>query len=982
MPSHHAKPCLPPSPATPVPRSSFKLINRRSVIPAGYICIPPLTEAEKKEDLPDRGNWTGKLDFILSCVGFAVGLGNVWRFPYLCYQNGGEVTDPGEELQRRRSRVNSAGSNVMNPSARAFLIPYFLTLFLAGIPLFFLETSLGQFLSIGGLGVWKICPLFKGVGYAAAVVSFWLNIYYIIIIAWTLYYLFSSFQSVLPWEHCENEWNTPNCFTNFTILSNMTKNETANLTDSTREFWERGVLQMTDGLHQPGQVRWELALTLLLAWIIVYFCIWKGVGWTGKVVYFTALFPYFVLFILLIRGVTLPGAYDGIMFYITPKFERLLDSKVWIDASTQIFFSYGIGLGSLVALGSYNQYHNNVYNTPSTLEIPGSLRWSGYQANSTPNTRHLGAYGGLATRLQYSQLRRDTGKPTIVRLPAYYYNTALTITQPVRREESGGLQRDPSVSALLTGRRLRSLIQDALIVCTVNSCTSMFAGFVVFSVVGFMAQVQGKDVDDVAASGPGLAFLAYPSAVIQLPISPFWSICFFLMLLMLGLDSQFCTLEGFITAVVDEWPHLFRGRKELFIAGVSFISYLIGLSQITQGGIYVFELFNYYSASGMSLLFLIFFEVFAIAWGYGSNRFYDNIEDMIGYRPNPWFKICWLFLTPAVCLVRSNIFVFYSSCLYFRFTFFFSLVQYKRLKYVDYLYPVWGEVIGWFLGLSSMLVIPGYAIYKLAVTPGTLRERFWATVRPVTWTACSRYGGGPAWFWISHAYPEPYFIQNRALSRTNFFPYFPKRFWATRFWATVRPNLDGVLPRSATAEVRYEAGVDDIKLKVQPASNPGQPAGDKPAWPNSTEQPRTLLRLATHTVSSKPDSTSSRPHQKKYDPVTATILRLPVVVVLRGRSLHAHQQVQTVTIRPLESLLLSVKEKISIGCTSQHIQTVPKTPYDVLKATFSGFQWEGKISPRFTAVNTSYKPSPRDSLKVSVTASEEKLREAFSTLYL
>uniref|UniRef100_A0A8C5H6J0 Transporter n=1 Tax=Gouania willdenowi TaxID=441366 RepID=A0A8C5H6J0_GOUWI len=522
----------------------------------------------------ERGHWNNKIEFILSVAGEIIGLGNVWRFPYLCYKNGGG----------------------------AFFVPYVIFFVCCGIPVFFLETALGQFTSEGGITCWrKVCPLFEGIGYATQVIEAHLNVYYIVILSWAIFYLFNCFTTELPWAGCGHYWNTEYCVDYYG--ENATNITNANASSPVIEFWERRVLKISDGIEHMGGMRWELAMCLALAWFICYFCIWKGPKSTGKVVYVTATFPYFMLLILLIRGVTLPGAFDGIKFYLYPDISRLSDPQVWVDAGTQIFFSYAICLGCLTALGSYNAYDNNCY-------------------------------------------------------------------------------------------------RDCIMLCCLNSGTSFVAGFAIFSVLGFMAYEQNVPIEAVAESGPGLAFIAYPKAVTMMPLSPLWACLFFMMLIFLGLDSQFVCVESLVTAVVDMYPETFRRgyRRELLILGMS------------VGGMYVFQLFDAYAASGMCLLFVAIFESICIGWVYGSDRFLLNIEDMIGYKPIFFIKWCWMFLTPVNCVLLQAIFLFF-------------LIKYKPLKYNNvYTYPDWGYGIGWFMAMSSMVCIPVGIIWMIWKTPGTFSE--------------------------------------------------------------------------------------------------------------------------------------------------------------------------------------------------------------------------------------------------------------------
>jgi solute carrier family 6 GABA transporter-like protein 1 len=149
----------------------------------------------------------------------------------------------------------------------------------------------------------------------------------------------------------------------------------------------------------------------------------------------------------------------------------------------------------------------------------------------------------------------------------------------------------------------------------------------------------------------------------------------------------------------------------------------------------LFQIMDYYSASGMSMLFLVFFQTISINWIFGGNKFCEAVEQMLGKKPSRFLYICWVFLAPAVMLVihpsknnsiceppKSKL-IIYLLLSVIQAIFVFSIVQYTPVTYgKGYQYPTWAEALGICISLSSMLWIPIYAVYYICTTPGTLRE--------------------------------------------------------------------------------------------------------------------------------------------------------------------------------------------------------------------------------------------------------------------
>lgn len=346
---------------------------------------------------PRREVFSTRIAFLLAAIGSAVGLGNIWRFPYVAYDNGGG----------------------------AFLVPYLVALLTAGIPLLFLDYTLGhRFRGSAPLVFRRVKSWAEPIGWVQVGISFFITIYYAAIIAWAGLYTVKSFN--MAWG------------------------------DNPQDYFLKDFLQMDPSVTFSFSIVPQIAVALALVWVLAIVVLAMGVDeGIGKVskIFMPILTVLFIIVVL--QALFLPGAAAGLNAFFTPDWGALSNPSVWVAAYGQIFFSLSVGFGIMLTYSSYLKPRTNLTGT------------------------------GLVTAFA-------------------------------------------------------------------NSSFEVLAGIGVFAALGFMAFQQNTEVNEVATSGIGLAFFAFPTIINQMALGPIFGVLFFGSLTIAGFTSLFSLLEVVVSAVKDK----------------------------------------------------------------------------------------------------------------------------------------------------------------------------------------------------------------------------------------------------------------------------------------------------------------------------------------------------------------------------------------------------------------------------------------------
>ncbi|KAH9436226.1 hypothetical protein MCOR02_005134 [Pyricularia oryzae] len=279
----------------------------------GHWFAPPADKADDGRDV-----WPSRAAFLLASMGGCAGMGNLLRYPSTVYNNYG--------LQ--------------------WFIPYLMCIFLIAIPVLTLEISIGQAYRGGSVVAFNnINHRLKGTGFSLLYIGFIVGPYFVVNLAWIMTYFRYSFHSPLPWA------DDPSGFFDRVVANPEPVAGSLNGDGTAIESYTRYA-----AMGMVGETVGWCAFT----WFLVWLCIFRGVGLTGRVVYWTMGLPIVMTIILIGRSVSLENAGEGVkLYFATWRGEQLARGSVWQTACGQVFFSTGVGFGYFTSYASYNRKHSN-----------------------------------------------------------------------------------------------------------------------------------------------------------------------------------------------------------------------------------------------------------------------------------------------------------------------------------------------------------------------------------------------------------------------------------------------------------------------------------------------------------------------------------------------------------------------------------------------------------------------------------------------
>jgi NSS family neurotransmitter:Na+ symporter len=453
-----------------------------------------------------RETWGTRGGFVLAAVGSAVGLGNLWGFPYKLYSYGGG----------------------------AFLIPYITAMFCIGIPILILEFSLGHFTQRAAPDAFgRAHKKFEFAGWWGIILGFVIITYYPVILAYCFSFMKYSIDSIisgqpLPWA-----------------------GEGIEGVENAKTFFKETYLNSTEG-PALGAIQLKIVYPLMIAWTVMYFCIFRGIKFVGKIVWLTVPLPWLMLLVLTINGLMLPGSIKGLAYYLNPDWSELANPRTWQYAFGQAFFSLSLSYGVMITYASFLHRKSDINNNAAII--------------------------GLA-----------------------------------------------------------------------DFTTSFIAGLAIFATLGGMSFITAQAgnpvaVADVIEGGPGLAFVAFPYALAQLPAAPWWSFVFFFTLVTLGIDSAFSITESVLAAIIDKtgW------KRSVVLPVMSLVGLGFGLVYVTQGGLNWLGAIDGFVNGTWGIAFLGMLECLLLGWLYRIENLRVHANERSDWYLGRWWNYAIRIFIPMV----------------------------------------------------------------------------------------------------------------------------------------------------------------------------------------------------------------------------------------------------------------------------------------------------------------------------------------------